>query len=389
LKTALIVSFNFPPLAKISVVRALKFCKYLPNFQWTPWIYTVDPKYYGEALDHEAFQDAKQMQTHRIPYVQMPFARTIVSLLFPFLALHFILKNRKAIDVVYMVGSPYHPFIISSILTTIIQMPVVLDFRDSWSMNYGFDGKKRNELSLFDRTLHSIYHWIEKLSLQYASVAVFATRYLEQEYIDNHPKYSDKYVTICNGYDEDDFKNITPIITFENEKSIIICGKFAIYLGDQLSLFFQAVQEIPEVFLIYVGSEHKTMRAMAKDFKVTNRVKVFPFKPYSETLRLLAGCDYGLLSHGMVNGMGTKIFDYLALKKAFLCLVPEGSIITDTFGHLNSMITCKLPLSKESIIQGFRSLICISGSDMSDEVAFFNRRNATEKLSRLFDRVTK
>jgi hypothetical protein len=103
-------------------------------------------------------------------------------------------------------------------------------------------------VSLVDRTLHSIYHWIEKLSLQYASVAVFATRYLEREYIDNHPKYSDKYVTICNGYDEDDFKNITPIITFENEKSIIICGKFAIYLGDQLSLFFQAVQEIPEVF---------------------------------------------------------------------------------------------------------------------------------------------
>jgi hypothetical protein len=73
------------------------------------------------------------------------------------------------------------------------------------------------------------------------------------------------------------------------------------------------------------------MRAMAKDFKVTNRVKVFPFKPYSETLQLLAGCDYGLLSHGMVNGMGTKIFDYLALKKAFLCSRSGG---VDNYGHI-------------------------------------------------------
>ena len=40
-KKVLIVSYVFPPMAAVGIYRVIKFCKYLPDFNWDPVVLTV------------------------------------------------------------------------------------------------------------------------------------------------------------------------------------------------------------------------------------------------------------------------------------------------------------------------------------------------------------
>lgn len=387
MKTVLIVSFNFPPLAKVSVVRALKFCKFLPEFQWNPWVLTVDQRYYGKAIASELQPEMHALYVSRLPYFRVPAARTIMALLFPLLVLLFVARNRHRIDAIYMVGSPFHPFIITLLLTKALRIPVVLDFRDSWSMNFGYDGQSKHAVRILKRIQHKFYFIIEKIALMYTSAATFATQILKTEYIEAHPTYSSKYHTIYNGYDEDDFKGVQPL-SLTSGKTIVVAGQFSIYLGSQLEEIIKAVRDIPDLKLIYVGSEHETIRNTAQKLDMLEQVIIHPFKPYSYILRLLAGCDYGLLSNGVINGLGTKIFDYLALKKPCLCLVPKGSIITQFFGNVEGVFISEKPHSKKKIVNQLIKLMQKSSINADEQLVKFTRRNSTKELSHILDTIT-
>jgi len=384
MKTVLVASFNFPPLAKVSVVRTLKFCKFLPEFQWNPWVLTVDQRYYGKTIISELQPEMNALHVSRLPYFRVPAARTIMALLFPLFVLLFVARNRRRIDAVYMVGSPFHPFIITPLLTKALRIPVVLDFRDSWSMNFGYDGQPKRTTTILKRIQHKFYFLIEKIALRYTSAATFATQILKTEYIEAHPTYSSKYHTIYNGYDEDDFKGVQPL-SLTSGKTIVVAGQFSIYLGNQLEEIFKAVRDIPDLKLIYVGSEHETIRNTAQKLYMLEQVIIYPFKPYSYILRLLAGCDYGLLSTGLINGLGTKIFDYLALKKPCLCLVPKGSIITQLFGDIIGVLISEPPHSREKIVHKLTKLMQKSSINADEQLVNFTRRNSTKKLSQILN----
>lgn len=387
MKTVLVVSFNFPPLAKVSVVRALKFCKFLPEFQWNPWVLTVDRRYYGKTIASEFQSEMHVLNVSRLPYFKVPAARTIMALLFPLFVLLFVARNRRRIDAVYMIGSPFHPFIITPLLTKILNISVVLDFRDSWSMNFGYDGRSKHSVRILKRIQHKFYFLIEKIALRYTSAATFATQILKKEYIEAHPKYFSKYHTIYNGYDEDDFKGVQPL-SLASGKTIIVAGQFSIYLGNQLEEIFKAIRDISDLTLIYIGSEHKAIRNIAQKLSMKKQVIIHPFQPYSFTLRLLAGCDYGLLSNGLMNGLGTKIFDYIALKKPCLCLVPKGSIITQLFGDIEGVLISEAPHQEKKIVHKLNKLMQQATINADKELVKFTRRKNTKKLSHILNNIT-
>ena len=48
-KNILIVAFQFPPMSGSSgLLRVVKFCRYLPEFGWTPTVVTANPRMYEE-----------------------------------------------------------------------------------------------------------------------------------------------------------------------------------------------------------------------------------------------------------------------------------------------------------------------------------------------------
>lgn len=379
MKTLLILSFYFPPHYGVKVIRTTKFCKLLPKYGWRPWVLTIDPRYYKNKIMEQAqyIKELKQTAISRAPYIQFPGNFVCVKLFYSILAAIFAIRHKKKIDAVYISGSPFYPFPLTVLLTGVFKIPSVLDFRDSWSINDGYDGQKRNG---FKKVLRKIFYGnIERFAVRYASRVVFATSVLQEEYTAIIPGHRHKYLTIPNGIDLDDFADIKPVRISPN-KTIIMTGKFAIYTPDAMFEFLKCLKIFPELHFLYIGEEEQIIFDAAKSVGVQQQVTVIPFQPYEKTLQFIAGSEAALLSNGLVNGMGTKIFDYLALHKPIMCLVPKNSVISQKFGKYDSVVISEAPHTYEKIKQCMEKVLAIE--DVTPiPIDSFTRQEATRKLS--------
>jgi len=381
LKQLLIAAYYFPPYALVSVVRVTKFCKYLPQFGWQPSVLTVDPHYYRGRILEELPPEVEKIRIHRLPFYRIPGAVTLTKLFFPLIIILFALRNKKNIDAVFLSGSPFYPFIAAVILKGMLGIPTVLDFRDSWSRNYGYDGRPPAGLLKIKSFFFEI---IERISIRFSSVVTFSTDALLEEYRRLIPGCAQKYCVITNGYDAEDFAAVKPQ-RLVSGKTMILTGQFNVYTPEVASGLMQALKSFPWLHFIYAGSEYRVILEKARAHDIETQVTVLPYLAYREILSLIAGADYCLLTNGMVNGMGTKIFDYLALKKPTLCFVPRGSVIKKHFAHEQALVISEAPHSPASIKKGLISLFELQSVPDDHGLEKYSRKEAARSLARLLD----
>lgn len=386
MKNVLLASFYFSPFADVSTVRAGKYCKFLPQHQWKPTVLSVDKRYYGRKIVEGASGGLESSDLILLPYIKIPMAQTLASLLYPFFILYFAIANRKQFDAVILIGSPFHPFIITPILTRLLRLPTILDLRDSWSYNFGFDGTHVKDVGLWKRIKSRLYLSIERLAFKHASFVAFATPVLKDEYSQLIPEYQSRYHVIYNGFDEDDFSGINPISVVK-EKSIILAGKFYIYTPEAVKYFFETLAETDGLKFIYIGNEIEVLRAEAISAGCEDKVVLMPYQPYEKVLQIIAGSDYCLLSNGVANGLGTKIFDYIALSKPTLCIVPQDSAITRQFSGESGIVILEGPHSHDVIQMGLEQLVGLKTGSDNHAKTHFSRKEASRLMASLLDKV--
>ncbi len=385
-KKILIVSFHFPPHAEVSVMRPLKLCKYLPENGWTPVVITVDERYYQNHIVANPSKYLKTIQLLRLPFIPFPKSRKIASFLFPLYVLYQVCIIRKKIDAICMIGSPFHPFILSPVFSKLLRIPTGLDFRDSWSNNFGYDGTDRRNVSFFVRMLHHFFFLIERIGIRYASVVSFASPVLKKEYAELHPEYKSKYHVILNGYDPDDFKDLMPVSPVKG-KCILLAGKFIAYTPEAVSIFFEILRHRDDLTFVYIGNEIEKINKIALKQGVQDKVILKPYLPYNEVLSYIKGSDYCLLATGRVDGIGTKIFDYFALGKPMLCLVPQGSIISDIFCDAEGVVICERPFTFCKLEAKIDQLLSLDQGEHTAFVEQFSRKKSTRKFAELYHRL--
>lgn len=383
MKRLLIPSFYFPPHYGVKVVRTTKFCKLLPLQGWTPWVLTVDPRYFGGKTTSYPSGDLKNVGFSRIPYLKFPGNTVVMKIVWSFLVLGFVLLHRRDIDAIYMSGSPFYPFPLTLPLTGVLGIPTVIDFRDSWSFNHGYDGTLRKG---FRGTLRSlVYGFAEKIAVRYASRVLFSTSVLQDEYAALIPGFDSKYHTITNGIDLDDFSHVVPLRSSE-KKTLVLAGQFRIYLNDVVNDFLKCLKSMPDVHFLYLGEESAYIADSARTSGVRDQVTALPFQPYPRALQLIAGADAAVVATGLVNGMGTKIFDYLALNKPVLCLVPEGSIIKRVFGDQASVVVSEAPHTFQKIFFGLQKVLALKDFP-SVPLDAYTRQEAARQLADVLDNL--
>lgn len=380
MQNVLIAAYYFPPYALVSAVRAAKFCKYLPQFGWEPWVVTVDSAYYQGKVINELPPEINRMNVFRFPFRRFPGCVTLVKLLFPLIISFIAFRHRKKIDAVLMTGSPFHPFLISGFLKGLLGMPTFLDFRDAWSLNNGFDGRQAE--NYWEKFRQRFLVLLERIAIHFASGVIFATQTLQDEYRALILTNEKKYYTVTNGYDTEDFNSVTPIRTVDS-RSIILTGQFNLYTPEVLAGLMNVLKFFPFLHFIYIGNEHDIIARTAKSSGSENQVTTLPYLPHRELISRIAGADYGLVTSGMPNILGTKIFDYLALKKPVLCFVPKGSEITRNFAEEKSVVICEAPHTLESIKNGLSSLFNLKERTNDTMINKFTRKETTKKLSQI------
>ena len=248
-KKVLIISYYFPPIADIGVMRTLKFIKYLPQYGWQPVVLTAKNSI-GETYDDDLLQQIPKgtkvintfaLEPRKIKIIQRTvdqrrmgqftfwqgvkiwiLARLRKIILVPDEKIgwfpHAVIKGRRVlreedISIFYTTSYPYTAHLIGLFLKFLTRKKWIVDMRDLWCENPFF------QVTWRDRVLENlVYKYADKIILN--NVAAM------EKMIKVYPQFSYKMCFITNGFDEDELRRIPKRQSFQERLSFAYAGSF-------------------------------------------------------------------------------------------------------------------------------------------------------------------
>lgn len=324
MKKVLAVAQYFPPMGGVGTFRITKFVKYLPNFSWKPIVLTVQKDCYS----NKAWMDAdfernihKDIHVYRTKILRTKIINDEGIKWLPFLIPKLIkLIYREKPNLVFVTGGPFFPLIVCPIIKIFFRLPCVVDLRDPWKLSYSRI-PARGLKAYLGRLLINI---AEPIVLKNAAKVICASNTLKKEYQSVYTYQKEKFLTITNGYDPDDFKDIKPK---QHERfTIVYTGKFrsSEALLDPAPIF-RALKILHykgiNIQFVHVGLREKEIVALSKEIGVQSSIKFIGPKSYAETLSYAKGANLLLvIGSNKKMGLSVKIFDYIGCHRPILIL---------------------------------------------------------------------
>ena len=341
-------------------------------------IATVDGRYYPRVVEGDVPPEVESVQVRRFPYWSW-LSVHLAKVLYPFYIFLNAIKYRHSLDAVVLFGSPFHPFLITPLLRHFVGLPLILDMRDGWSCWH----EKNDNDRLLNIVANRARRFIERTGFRSACKVVFATESLRKQYARQFPSFQHKFVTICNGFDPDDFESLRSGED-EDENTILLTGKFLFYTPDVARWLLEVMVKHPSWRFVYIGEESDAVMSLARQVNAEAQVTVKGYLPYHEVLPEIKRAGLCVTSNSFSEGLGTKIFDYLALRKRVLCFVPAISEIADQFEGVAGVTICREPHSRDGVAAGLDRALA-SKSVSQGCVAGFSRSEKARELAGFLD----
>lgn len=381
MKKVLMIAYFFPPVGGIASAgsqRTLKFAKYLGERGWQPVVLTVREDCYERyfVMDPTLLErvppDVKIARSsvirwltrllefkNRGRHIAPPTAAAPASTdtgendgrnesrlqklkdavtglfeipdeeigwLVPGVAAGIRVVRRERVDVLYSTGKPWTAHLVAAALKKLTGRPLVVDFRDPWMTN-PFRGEKS---PLRDR----VEAYLERKVVETADVVVTNTKALRDEFIARFPEApAAKFVTLLNGFDPDDYDEVSAARPAEARKFTIAHTGFLYGKRDPRG-FLEAVSRLIEegkiapdaLEIVFVGSIELPydLPSYLRAKRLAGIVRLIDQVPYRESLRHLAQSDaLLLLQPGTMTQVPSKLFEYIALGKPILAVSPR------------------------------------------------------------------
>ncbi|HGJ63835.1 TPA: hypothetical protein ENS27_00435 [bacterium] len=342
---AIILAYDFPPYVSVGGLRPYSWYKYFHLFDIYPVIITRQwANKYRSYKDYVAPGISQNTIVEKTidgtiiysPYNpnlsnrlilkygenRMKIIRKIISGWFEFyqwvslsgakakifeIAEEYIIKNK--VDIIIATGDPFILFKYAAILSKKYQKPFIADYRDLWSLNT----EKKSKL---------LFYWNKYLEKKYVKKAICITtvsEFLRDKISEIFNK--DVYI-VNNGYDEDNI-NINIITPPKDRLSIAIAGTiykwhpYKIFLNTINNLYIQKNIKI-ELWFWGVNNEFE-IKQYIEEFCIGIKSHVH-FHPRLENEVVLQKLkeSHLLLLFNYFYFMGTKIYDYIGLKRCIL-----------------------------------------------------------------------
>ena len=399
MKKVLFISYFFPPIGGGGVIRVTKFVKYLPVFGWRPLVLTVKEGFYP-VKDASLLDDIPpEAIVKRIKYFEPGhwFKRRLWQ---SFLANFFypiffipdaqmlwiipaviagwrLIKAHK-IEIIFSSSRSYSDHLAALILKRITGVRWVADFRDEWTTSPHF-----KFVTPIHRNISKVF---ERQILKNADMVTTVSPGLTNIYQNILGSDKEKFATITNGYDEEDFKGFTESYDKSKDLKFRIIYAGALYGTRRSNLFLQAVKELKlkDIEIEFIGRQKRLS--------------------HYDTIKRLSKADVLLLILSPQDGPAVltgKIFEYLRLRKPIFALAPRNSgaaALTLQLGigevaDPRSIIDIKQKLTKiyqkwlvsrRSGQSGQKNQLQVP----SVNIEIFERKNLTENLAKLFDKLT-
>lgn len=424
MKTVLMLTCYFPPAYDVGGKRAYRFARYLPECGWRPVVITA-PVPTKRPIDPSPVQLPDEVEVRRCFYpswwperTQRPSDGTVASpvservgqaplgvrfkrqfavpggreaLLAPLVGRQ-ISKIAKEVgaDMVFASSSPYAALLYGRETARRTGLPLVLDLRDPWTLNF-LHSKRAGWVQSAERKLEaSLFSQADRVTLtcEEASAA-----YREQ-YPDLPPN---RIHTIYNSFD--------PISRPQRQEpdgplQLVHFGncygprRMASVLEAIALLRDSGVASPDDIRIVNLGRPAQEDLTLAAELGLDSVYSATPFVPYEEGLRVLAKADFQLL---LAYGRETlfipaKLFDYLLTGSPILCL-SEPSELTDLISRTGSGFSVR-PDDVESVAQVIgkaleaRRVGTALATPRKDEIEALSSPVTARQLAALFDQVS-
>ncbi len=445
MKRLLMVAYHFPPDEGVGRMRTLKFCKYLRQFGWQPVVLTHEPKLHMGPDPHGEIPP--ETEVHRIgldrfhPWLvktaaelrsaasrtkhllkkgsaqeKHPESRgtsgldilargSTLSLLLRTLtywpdrqstwippAIRKALALARSCDALYSTGNPWSDHVVAAYVKKFTRLPWIMDFRDPW-----MQGGVQEYPFVLQRWLFT--RW-ERKWVTMAERVLQVTDPLTEVYRAAYPDQPQgKFLTLANGFDEDDFTNLPspqpqyPMtmtylgsLTSDRKPTAIIEG---IRILKQRGLIGKG-----EIRVRFIGSGAD---AFAREIDKAGVTEFFDLKSrldYAAALKELGRSHIALLIGGpkFENvAIPTKFYEYLAARRYILAVVPNGHMA-------DKLISVGVPCADCNDAEGaarivldalivFRKQQHLDPPAPLPEMAQYTRRYLTERLAEMLDKI--
>lgn len=352
MKTFLVIAHAFPPAAGMGTVRICRFLKYLPQYGWKAHVLTtasvppgvplddtmmgyVPP---GTSISRVAATDLEAVcgrlerwHLGRLAYLlnrlvgKLPPDRWLLLWLpQAYREARRILSERR-IDAVFTSSFPCTTHLVGYLLKKTTGKPWVAEFRDEWSQH-----PHRPWPAAWQKWLDA---WLEQRVLQGADHIVAATNAYVAGLLALTPsKMKDKFTTITNGFDAEDFAARPPA----PNDSFTMAHVGFLYDGRS---FLSALEELllegkipcEEVRLLIAGKVEPLCFApfRLEDYPLTGQITQYTgWLSHAEAVQYMRSARVLLVTLGRHRGTATipgKAFEYVASGRPVLAVVPpEG-----------------------------------------------------------------
>ncbi|MFC6905800.1 glycosyltransferase [Halalkalicoccus tibetensis] len=333
-KNVLIITRYFPPGGGIGAFRAAKFVKYLPNYGWDPYVISLPQKRQNQLLP----SDIDETQYSSI--ANIPKKRFYVDVLAPSLNKSLgdlrrippLLKclpqivRENDIDIIFHTAPPFYTLPAVSLLSDRLEIPYIFDLRDPWYISKSIFNSSKSvsnpPWSYFNRAM-------EYISIRKSSKITTATREMKDQYQKEYPEYSDKFVSIPNGYDPDDYDIDYSKSEKEADINLIYPGKFR----DNMEGFLQAYHRLNndvDIRLIHYGNEENELTRKfynrSRELDLSDTITMRGYADFEEIVKEIYNSDVGLVvtRKDDPTHVPQKTFDYIACDTPILALGPKG-----------------------------------------------------------------
>ena len=436
-KKVLIITYYFPPSGGSGVQRTLKFVKYLRQFGWEPVVLTARNADYP-AYDESLWQDVpenlkiyrskipepyrlyrkftgkkpntatdvevqsveksdKQTRSERISqWIRAAFFIPDARIFWLFFALPLAVKivRREKIAVIFSSAPPYTTHLIGGFLKRFTRQPWVADFRDSWigwhsAPKWRPVCSRKTEIKMEEYVLH------------HADKILAVSSGVKNDLISRHRRFDDRrWHILPNGYDEDDFRGVTPLPK-DDKITITYTGTFFGNFSPEYlikaveALRTENVTAVNKFRLRFVGRIATDILEKIENSPVRDLIELIPYRPHKTGLAYLLGTDYSFLviddtpiNRGILTG---KLFEYIGSGRPILALIPEGDAAEII--RINNLGIVAPPDDVSQIKEALRQILSGKAAEETKSAAAeavkrqFTRKTLTEKLAGIFAEI--
>jgi glycosyltransferase involved in cell wall biosynthesis len=410
MKNVLVVAYHYPPVGGGGVFRSLKFTKYLPQFGFRPYVLTVKNSMYtpkDPTLVREIPPEVKVTATfsfeHRILRASRLlnidpewFFITDVNLGWLPFAVHAgtrIIKQEN-IDVIYVSVPIWTSLLIGYLLKKKTQKPIVIDFRDPWTIN-----PFRKTPTKFHARIDD---YLERRVLASADYVITVSQPYRRRLIEKYPFLKNKCEVIMNGFDPDDFKYLKrqPL---QDKFRIVHAG--SLYGLRTPKHFLRALQELvqekpylrKQIEVQFVGNYGKETPVIVDKLGLNDLVRFIGFMSHEKSLGLMVNSHVLLLivavggyeTSGIVTG---KLFEYLFSGRPILALAPKNSIVANIIQSANAglVVSSDTEAIKNGILEFYKQWTerKLAATTNTAVIERYNRKVLTHKLAQIFEKIT-